>query len=180
MNSKIRILLLTFLCFTGGSFSAHATGWYVGGGAMTSNLEDDLDDEISQGFGFAVIGGYRATEIIGIELIYSSTVHDEDVSDGYLFNDTFMLGGKFSFGGERFKPYVALGITRNWVDFENFEDITGDGTYWGAGADIFINQNHAINVSYRLNDWDGDDDLFDYDVSNKMLSVAYNFYFTGN
>ncbi len=88
-----------------------------------------------------------------------------------------MLGGKFSFGDGGFRPYVTGGISKNSVDFENFDEITGDGTYWGIGADIFINQNHVINVSYRLNDWEGDDSVFDYDVSNKMLTVSYNFYF---
>ena len=162
------------------STGAHAEGWYVGGGAATSNLEDDLDEDISQGFGFAFSAGYSANELFGLEVLLSSTAHDEDVTDGYLINNTLMLGGKFSFGRDTFRPYVAGGISLNSVDFENFEDIDGDGIYWGFGADIFINQNHDINVSYRFNDWDGDDSVFDYDVGNKMITVAYNFYFAGN
>jgi len=160
------------------SFSAQAEGWYLGGGAVTSNLEDDLDDDISQGFGAAFSAGYSVNDLFGIEFLLSSAIHDEDITDGYVINDTFMVGGKFSFGGEGFRPYVAGGISRNTVDFENFDEITGDGVYWGIGADIFINQNHVINISYRLNDWEGDDSVFDYDVRNKMLTVAYNFYFT--
>lgn len=159
------------------SFSTQAEGWYVGGGAVSSNLEDDLDEGINQGFGPAFIGGYSVNDFFGVEVLLSLTDHDEDVTDGYVINDTFMVGGKFSFGRENFKPYAAVGISRNSVDFENFDEITGDGTYWGIGADIFINQNHVINISYRLNDWEGDDSVFDYDVSNKMLTVAYNYYF---
>ncbi len=147
---------------------------------MTSNLEDDLDEDISQGFGLAFSAGYSANDLFGIELLLSLVSHDEDITDGYVLNDTFMVGGKFSFGGESFRPYAAVGISRNSVDFENFDEITGDGTYWGIGADISINQNHVINISYRLNDWEGDDSVFDYDVSNKMLTVAYNYYFSSN
>jgi len=160
------------------SFNAQAEGWYLGGGAVTSNLEDDLDDEISQGFGFVFLAGYSTGDLFGIEFLLSTAIHEEDVTDGDLSNDTIMLGGKFSFFGPTFRPYVAGGISNNSVDFDNFDEVTGDGTYWGIGADIFINQNHVINVSYRLNDWEGDDSVFDYDVSNKMLTVAYNFYFT--
>ena len=160
------------------SFNAQAEGWYLGGGAVTSNLEDDLDDEISQGFGFVFLAGYSTGDLFGIEFLLSTAIHEEDVTDGDLSNDTIMLGGKFSFFGPTFRPYIAGGISDNSVDFDNFDEVTGDGTYWGIGADIFINQNHVINVSYRLNDWEGDDSVFDYDVSNKMLTVAYNFYFT--
>ena len=178
MNQKLRLATITLFLMASSSFNAQAEGWYLGGGAVTSNLEDDLDDEISQGFGFALVAGYSTGDLFGIEFLLSTAIHEEDVTDGDLSNDTIMLGGKFSFGGPTFRPYIAGGISDNSVDFDNFDEITGDGTYWGIGADIFINQNHVINVSYRLNDWEGDDSVFDYDVSNKMLTVAYNFYFT--
>lgn len=161
------------------SDNARAEGWYVGGGAVTSNLEKDLDEDISQGFGIAFSGGYSANELFGLELLLSSSVHDEDRRDGYLLNDTLMLGGKFSFGRAAVRPYVAAGISLNSVEFEYFRDIDGDGFYWGVGADIFINQHHDINVSFRLNDWEGDASTRDYDVRNRLITVAYNYYFSG-
>lgn len=179
MNEKIRAAIISALLLAFCSFGAQAEGWYIGGGAAISNLGDDLDDDIDQGFGFAFSAGYGATSLFGIEVLLSSTIHEEDITDDWVLNDTLMLGAKFNFGDGGFRPYVVGGISANAVDFDNFDEITGDGTYWGIGADIFINAKHAINVSYRINDWEGDDDLFDYDVSNKMLTVAYNFHFSG-
>ena len=177
MNQKLRILVTASFLMIFSSFSVQADGWYLGGGTVSANLEDDDVDEINRGYGAAFNAGYRASDLFGIEILLSSTIHDEDITDGDVFSDTLMVGGKFSFGGDDFRPYVVAGISQNTIEFDNFDDIDGDGTYWGIGADVSISQKHVINISYRLNDWEGDDSSFDYDFSNKMFTIAYNFYF---
>jgi len=89
-----------------------------------------------------------------------------------------MIGAKYSFSSSQVQPYIAGDLTLNSVEFDEFDTISGEGVYWGIGADILISENHAISVSYRVSEWDGEDDVFDYDVSNSYFGVAYNFRFS--
>ena len=107
-----------------------------------------------------------------------SSVHDENLADEFAFYGYAMVGGRIVFSSGSVQPYLTLGLTLNSVDFDEFDTISGEGVYWGVGADFLISQNHSINFSYRASDWNGEDDVFDYDVGNTYFGVAYNFRFS--
>ena len=177
MNQKNIILLLAIFILPGFAQLSHAQGWYVGGGAQRVSFEDDLA-VVSNTSGFSVGGGYGFNEVFSIELMQNGSIQNDSTINGYVLHSSFLGGGKFSFGTDNFRPYLAAGVSIHVVDFEFFEEITGSGTYWGVGADIFLAKQHALNVSIKTSNWNGEDSVFDYDVTTKFVTVAYNFYFS--
>ena len=153
-------------------------GWQIGGGAAFVSFDDDLED-VDSGLGGVFSATYRHTELFGFDFALGGSVHEEDIADDDALYSFIMIGGKLTFGEGDTRPYVALGITLNYIDLEEFEEIDGDGTYWAIGADFIISDSHSVNVSFRGNDWDGDGDDtdIDYDVDTEYLLAAYNFHF---
>ena len=156
---------------------SQAGNWYVGGGLQGVSFEDDLE-AIDSAVGITFSGGYRSDELISAELLAGSSYHE----DAFLGEDveqfSIMGGAKISFGSDSFQPFVSAGISLNVVDIDHFDEITGAGLYWGIGADIFVADQHAINVGFRSNSWDGENDDFDFDVKTETLTIAYNFHFS--
>lgn len=150
--------------------------WRLGGGAQWVGFDDDLED-VDSGFGLIFSAAFQANDLVALDLQLGSSVHDENLADEFAFYGYAMVGGRLVFSNGNLQPYVALGLSFNTVDFDEFDTISGRGVYWGLGADVLISQNHSINVSYRVSDWDGEDDVFDYDVSNTYLGGAYNYRF---
>jgi len=173
---RFRIVSSLLLCAAiGFTQAAQAGAWRLGGGGQSVGFGDDLDD-VDRGFGAYFSGAYQVDNI-SLDLQLGSSVHDEIRADELAFYAYAMVGAKFSLPLNQFQPYITAGLTFNSVDFDEFDTISGEGVYWGIGSDILISNNHAINVSYRVSDWDGEDDVFDYDISNSYFGVAYNFRF---
>ena len=177
MNRNIFALLVSFVLLASVSYQSHAEGWYVGGGGQTVSFGDDLQD-IDNGIGFIFNGGYDFNNNFGVDLITGVSIHDDSLSNGYAVQNFVLVGGKASLSSDSFNPYLVAGISLHVVDFEFFEDISGSGVYFGVGADIFISKQGALNISFRTSDWDGEDSVFDYDVTTDFVSVAYNYYFS--
>lgn len=178
MNKKLINLLLAFLILTGFTQQSLAEGWYVGGGIVKASFEDDLQS-IDSGNGLAFNGGFGFNENFSVDLLSGISIHDGGIFTGDIAQGFIMAGGKFSFGTDTFRPYLLAGISLHIVDFEFFtEDITGNGVYWGVGADIFVSKQGALNFSLRSSDWDGEDSLLDYNVTTEIVTIAYNFYFS--
>ncbi len=155
---------------------AWAKGWYIGGGAEIVSFEDDLDF-IDTGVGFGFSFGYKFSPLFSLDFLWGGTLHD-DLAVLEAVHGSFLAGAKFSFNDPNsFQPYLTLGLSSHAVDFDIFEKIDGTGTFFGAGADIFINENHAINVGIKSSSWTGEDSVFEYDVTTSIFSVVYNYHF---
>jgi opacity protein-like surface antigen len=178
MKKNLGSILPGMLLIAGITPPLQAGNWYVGGGLQGVSFEDDFD-EIDSGAGITFSGGYHSDELISAELLAGSSYHEDAFRDEDVDQFSIMGGAKISFGDESFKPFVSAGISLNVVDIDHYDDITGAGFYWGVGADIFVAEQHAINVGYRSNKWDGesDDDDIDFDVETNTLTVAYTFHF---
>ena len=185
-NRIVTILLLITLA--GFTQQSQAGAWRLGGGVQWVEFEDDLE-LVDEGFGVIFSAAYQQNDIFSLDIQLGSSAHetvlDDDDDDYYFYDDDeynyygyVMIGGKFSFSTSKVQPYVTVGISLHSIDFDKFDTISGEGIYWGIGSDILITPNHAINVSYRVSDWDGEDDFFDYDISNSYLGVAYNYRFS--
>lgn len=178
MNSKIFASLVSLVLLASTSYQAHAEGWYVGGGGQTVSFGDDLES-IDNGIGFLFSGGYDFDSHFGVELMSGASFHDDGITfNGYATHSYVLTGGKLSLGNDSFSPYLVAGISLHVVDFEFFEEISGSGIYFGIGADIAISDQSKLNISFRRSNWDGEDSVFDYDVTTNMFTVAYNYYFS--
>lgn len=176
MKKYLVSMLSGLLLIAGLTPPSQAGNWYVGGGLQGVSFKDDLD-AIDNAVGITFSGGYRSDELISAELLAGSSYH-EDAFQGEDVEHFSVLGGaKISFGSDAFQPFVSAGISLNLVDIDHFDEITGAGFYWGIGADIFVAERHAINVGYRSNSWDGENDDYDFDVKTETLTIAYNYHF---
>lgn len=174
---KFRIVFSLLLCAVFGfAQPSQAGAWRLGGGGQSVGFGDDLDD-VDRGFGVFFSGAFQHGSI-SLDLQLGSSGHDENRADELAFYSYAMIGAKYSFSSSQVQPYIAGDLTLNSVEFDELDTISGEGVYWGIGADILISENHAISVSYRVSEWDGEDDVFDYDVSNSYFGVAYNFRFS--
>jgi len=195
MWNRIFTILLV-LALSGFTHQAQAGAWRLGGGLQWVEFGDDLD-LVDEGFGVIFSAAYQYNDIFSLDFQLGSSAHetviDDDDDDYYFYDDDdyyfyddddynfygyVMIGGKFSFSPGKVQPYVTVGISLHSIDFDKFDTVSGEGTYWGIGADVLITPNHAINVSYRESDWDGENDNFDFDVNNSYLAVAYNYRFS--
>jgi opacity protein-like surface antigen len=156
---------------------SQAGNWYVGGGLQGVSFEDDLE-AIDSAVGITFSGGYHSDGLISAELLAGGSYHEDAFQDEDVEQFSIMGGAKISFGSDLFQPFVSAGISLNVVDIDHFDEITGAGLYWGIGADIFVADQHAINIGFRSNSWDGENDDFDFDVRTETLTIAYNFHFS--
>lgn len=171
------------------SLPAQARGWFLGGGIVGASFEKDLDD-IDNGGGITFSGGFQYGDSWSAEILAGGTYHEGDIFEDDTLQSFIMTGAKFSLGSEGFRPYGVIGFSWNRLafgdiddvdeveDLDDFDTISGLGYYFGIGADIFVARQHAINIGYRSNRWNGDNDNTDYDVRSDMFSIAYNFYFS--
>ena len=171
--SAILVLLLAWLPLQ----PAIAEGWQIGGGGQYVEFDDDLD-EVDSGFGAIFSASYRQSRYLGFDFQVGLSGHEEDRKDGDVGYVYGMAGLQFLMASGDVVPYLAAGISLHSVGFEEFDTISGEGIYYGIGVDIAVAPRHSINISYRVSDWDGEDDDFDYDIENSYLGVAYNFRFT--
>jgi hypothetical protein len=184
----IQVICGVLLC--GASIPAQAEGWFLGGGIISASFEDDLSD-VDRGSGITFSGGYRFDDLLSAEILSGASYHDVDDSDDELLQFNIMAGAKFSFGGEKFRPYGVVGLSWNIIeygdldevedddDYDDLDEIDGFGVYFGFGADIFVARQHAINVGFRSNRWKGKGNGWDLDVQSDIFSLAYNYYFAG-
>jgi opacity protein-like surface antigen len=155
---------------------SQAGNWYVGGGLQGVSFEKDLD-EIDDAAGITFSGGYHSDGLISGELLAGSSYREDGYQNEDVEQFSVLLGAKIPFGEDSFRPFVSAGISLNVVDVDSFDEITGAGFYWGVGADIFVADRHAINIGYRSNTWDGENDNYDFDVRTETLTVAYTYHF---
>jgi len=157
--------------------SALAAGWQIGGGGQFVDFDDDLDG-IDSGFGGIFSAAYRQSEFIGFDFQVGVSGHEDDDLDedaGYAYG---MAGIKLFLSTADVVPYLAAGISVHSVAFDDADTISGEGLYFGVGADFKLSARHSLNISYRVSEWDGEDDDNDYDVGSTYFGVAYNFHFT--
>ena len=122
-------------------------------------------------------GAFQQSDLFAFDFTVGGSIHDEDRANEQAFYSFILVGGKLTFGEGNTRPYVAVGISLNFIEFDEFQDIDGEGLYYGLGAEFLIKDKHSVNLSYRVNDWDGEDEEFDYDVDTGYLFAAYNFRF---
>ena len=171
---KIRILIAICLLWL---FCAPAmASWQIGGGPVLVSFDDDLSD-VDTGFGGLFSAAYQHSDLFAFDFAVGGSIHEEDLQNEDAFYSFILVGGKLTFVEGDTRPYVTFGISLNYIDFDEFEEIDGDGLYFGIGADFLIRESHSVNVSYRVNEWDGEDDVFDYDIETGYLFGAYNFRF---
>jgi opacity protein-like surface antigen len=177
MKNTLFVVTLLVIILTFAAAPAWAKGWYIGGGLEVVSFGDDLDFlDTGAGFGFSF--GYKFSPLFALDFLWGGTLHDEDFAVFEAAHGSFLAGAKFSFNDPNsFQPYLTAGISSHAVDFEFFETVDGTGIFLGAGADIFINENHAINVGIRSSSWTGEDSVFEYDVTTGIFSVVYNYHF---
>ncbi len=176
---KIRYAFVVILCslllFAGSN--GWAAGWYLGGGIESVSFDDDLEG-IDDGSGLVFSFGYRFSSLFALDGLWGASIHDEDAAGGEAAQGNLLGGVKLIFSDKQFQPYVTAGLSGHAVDFDFFEEITGGGFYWGLGADIFVADKHAIGIGYRSSSWDGEDRVFDYDVTTQIFTIVYNYHFT--
>jgi opacity protein-like surface antigen len=189
MKKYLAELLFAILLFAGFSAPLQAEGWFLGGGIVSVNFGDDLD-YVDRGGGITFSGGYRFDDRLSAEILAGGSYHQGDLFLDDVLQSSIMGGAKFSLRGEKFKPYGVVGISLNRLvfgdlsnvvkaeDLDDYDSISGLGLYWGIGADIFVAKQHAINVGFRSNRWEGKNNSKNYDVRADMFSVTYNFYFS--
>jgi len=180
MKKYLTTSLLGFFVFAGFTPQSQAEGWYVGGGIQGVSFEDELDD-IDSGNGVTFSGGFRSDELFSAELLVGGSFHEDAIFDEDVFQFSVLAGAKLSSGSDTVQPFVVAGISLNVVDFDdvdNFDEISGVGLYWGIGLDVFLADQHALNIGYRSNSWDGENDDFDFDVTTDMVTIAYTFHFS--
>ena len=89
----------------------------------------------------------------------------------------FLIGAKVSLSApNNFQPYLTAGLSSHAVDFDFFEIIDWTGIFLGVGADIFFDENQAINIGIRSSSWTGEDSVFEYDVTTSIFTNVYNYY----
>ncbi len=182
--NKIR-LVFTFLILVSFSNLSFAEGWYIGGGLQTVSFGKDAT-LIGNGMGADFNVGYNINDMFALDIMLSSSSHDE-ANNIDLSLLSWLIGGKIIFGNEKFQPYLIAGISQhtleesfleNWLWSDDFETISGSGTYMGAGASIFMAKRHAINISFLRSSWDGKNSSNNYDITTDMVSIAYNYHFS--
>lgn len=176
MKKPLALNFLGLCLFLGLTTSSQAGNWYVGGGLQGVSFEDDLE-AIDSAVGLTFSGGYHSDGLISAELLAGSSYHEDAFLDEDVEHYSVLGGAKFSFGSDLFKPFVSAGISLNLVDIDHYDEITGAGFYWGVGGDIFVADRHAINIGYRSNTWDGENDDYDFDVKTETLTIAYTYHF---
>lgn len=152
--------------------------WYVGAGAMESDLGFlDLDESAT---GWKVFGGYRFTRKIAAEAGYLDTGDAEETIEGV----DVTLGAKGSHVsvvaswpiGEVFALHARAGII-NWeaeltlsdgVTTET-SDANGQDLYWGAGATLNFGERYGLRLEYEV------PEIEEVDVTSISLSFVLRF-----
>lgn len=152
--------------------------WYVGAGALESDLGFEVLDESATGW--KVFGGYRFTRSIAAEAGYLDTGDAEATIEGT--DVTLNASGTHVSVvaswpiGERFALHARAGII-NWEaeltldDGETSEtsDASGQDLYWGAGATFNFAERFGVRLEYEV------PEIEDVDVSSISLSVLWRF-----
>jgi OOP family OmpA-OmpF porin len=152
--------------------------WYVGAGAMESDLGFDVFDESATGW--KVFGGYQFTRRIAAEIGYLDTGDAEETIEGtdVTLNATgthVSVVASFPIG-ETFALHARAGII-NWeaeLSFDDGEgsvssDANGQDLYWGAGGSFNFSENFSLRLEYEV------PEIEDVDVTSISLSVLYRF-----
>lgn len=174
MRYVIAVILPSLVLFAGPN--VWAAGWYLGGGVESVSFEDDLEG-VDDGNGLVFSFGYRFTSLLAFDGLWGASIHDESAAGGEVAHGNLLLGLKLLFSEKQFQPYLTGGLSSHAADFDFFEEIDGRGFYWGLGADIYAADKHSIGIGYRSSSWDGEDSVFDYDVTTQILTIVYNYHF---
>ncbi len=151
--------------------------WYVGAGALASDLGfDPLDDSAT---GWKVFGGYRFTRHVAAEIGYLDTGEAEesfegaDLTLGAAGTTTSVIASLPI--GERFALHARAGFI-DWeaelsaADSEGTFSSTASGQdlYWGAGATMNVGR-FGLRLEYEV------PEIEDVDVSSVSVSLLYRF-----
>ena len=152
--------------------------WYVGAGAMESDLGFEALDNSATGW--KVFGGYRFTRIIAAEAGYLDTGDAEETIEGtdVTLNATGMHVSVVASWpiGETFALHARAGM----IDWEaeltlsddigsETSDANGQDLYWGAGATFNFAERFGLRLEYEV------PEIEEVDVSSISLSVLYRF-----
>ncbi len=174
---KTTVLFLVALLAVAPPVDAAEEAWFVGAGAMESDLGfDPLDDSAT---GWKVFGGYRFTRHFAAEIGYLDTGEAEENIEGTILTlgaegTTTSLIASLPIG-ERFALHARAGF----IDWEAELTATdGTGTfrssasgqdlYWGAGATMDLGR-FGLRLEYEV------PDIEDIDVTAVSLSVLVRF-----
>ena len=175
---KIAALFALATLFTAPLASAADRFWYVGAGAMESDLGLDEFDNSATGWKF--FGGYRFTRIIAAEAGYLDTGDAEETIEGtdVTLNATGTHVSVVASWpiGETFALHARAGM----IDWEAeltlsddlgtvTSDANGQDLYWGAGATFDFAENFGLRLEYEA------PEIEDLDVTSISLSVLYRF-----
>jgi OOP family OmpA-OmpF porin len=152
--------------------------WYVGAGAMESDVGFEVLDESASGW--KLFGGYRFTRSIAAEAGYldtgdaEATIEGTDVTLGATGTHVSVVASWLI--GESFALHARGGII-NWeaeltlADEGGSEtsDANGQDLYWGAGATFNFADRFGVRLEYEV------PEIEDVDVSSISLSLLWRF-----
>lgn len=153
--------------------------WYIGAGAMESDLGFEVFDESATGW--KVFGGYRFTRFVSAEAGYldtgdaEETIEGTDVTLGVTGTHVSVIAAWPI--GEAFAVHLRAGMIDWDAELEvsdgaggsDTSEANGQDLYWGAGATFNFSESFGLRLEYEAPDMD------EVDVSSIALSVLYRF-----
>ena len=175
---KIAALIALATLATAPLASAADRFWYVGAGAVESDL--GLAEFDNSATGWKVFGGYRFTRIIAAEAGYLDTGDAEETIEGT--DVTLNASGTHVSVvaawpiGESFALHARAGMI-DWEAELTLSDgivtqtssANGQDLYWGAGGTFNFSETLGLRLEYEV------PEIEDVDVSSISLSVLYRF-----
>lgn len=152
--------------------------WYIGAGAVESDLGFEVFDESATGW--KAFGGYRFTRIVAAEAGYLDTGDAEETIEGtdVKLNVTGTHVSVLAAWpiGESFALHARAGFI-DWEAELTLSDGVGTETsnangqdlYWGAGATFNFGDTLGLRLEYEVPEIEG------IDVNSISLSVLYRF-----
>lgn len=154
---------------------ASAQGFYIGGGFETVELGGEFSP-ISEDQGFALDFGFKTGPFFALDFMVGTSLHEENFTGVGVTYSYLTIGPKFFFPNPSpLRPYLTAGASWNDITFDTiYAEISGWGTFVGAGVEGWVGPGMTLGVDARWHDWTGDDGAFHYDGSSTVWSVLLN------
>ena len=183
---KYLLLAATCCCLSSAGFAAEqkATGFYIGGSAGVTELDDDgafngldFDDTDSA---FALFGGYKILKYLAVEARYTD-FGDYSVSNGSMSESVDLssisghVEGIIPFSTSGWELFGQLGFGRMSIDCDGCSDETVGSA--GIGVRFYPTANLAISLQTDAYAWEEDDsfDTYDFAVVATQFGIQYIF-----
>lgn len=164
------------------AFAAKDLGFYLGGQANNTSIEDNIGTFDESAIGLGVYGGYNFNDSFGLEASIFAT-------------DSFVDEGDFRMAALSISPvvrhaftdsvtvYLKAGLVINNTysdDDDNDESYKGTGWLFGAGVDVTLTESLALRLFYEINETEpesGELDMYYADISLVQYGVGLHYRF---